>query len=213
MKTITLGQVRRNWRIYVLIVPVLVLVGTFSYFPAVSATYHSFVRWDGDAVSQYVKLGNFRRALSDPVLAKAFGTVMILIAANLVKMIPSIITAVLIHRLISVRARYLYRVAFVIPMIIPGMARAIQTMIGLSELGRIWRAMIRLSDAPTQRAASTNSFSFKVSTELRTNLATPTQETKARATKRRNKPLNIRPRGVSRRVTMRMTYKSKLGNA
>jgi len=46
---------------------------------------------------------------------------MIFIAANLVKMIPSIITAVVIHRLISRRARYLYRVAFVIPMIIPMM--------------------------------------------------------------------------------------------
>ena len=121
MKTITLRQVRRNWQIYALIVPTLVLVGTFSYFPAASAMYHAFFRWNGDDAPQYVEFENFRRAFSDPVLAKAFGTVMILIAANLVKMIPSIITAVLIHRLISNRARYLYRVAFVIPMIIPAM--------------------------------------------------------------------------------------------
>lgn len=121
MKTITLGQVRRNWHIYALMVPTIVLVGTFAYFPAASAAYHAFFRWNGDDVSRYVRFDNFRRAFSDPVLGKAFGTVMILIAANLVKMIPSIITAVLIHRLISDRARYLYRVAFVIPMIIPGM--------------------------------------------------------------------------------------------
>lgn len=121
MKTIRLRQVRHYWRIYALVLPAIAIVLTFSYFPAVSATYHAFFRWNGDDLSQFVRLANFRRALSDPMLARSFGFVMILIAANLVKMVPTIVTAVVIHRLVSARARYLYRVAFVIPMIIPAM--------------------------------------------------------------------------------------------
>jgi raffinose/stachyose/melibiose transport system permease protein len=41
--------------------------------------------------------------------------------ANILKMIPSIATAVVIHRLRSEKANYWYRVLFVVPMIIPGM--------------------------------------------------------------------------------------------
>jgi len=121
MKTVTVAQLRHHWRIYLLLLPTMAVVLTFAYFPAVSGVYHSFYTWNGDDIAEYVGLENFRRAIADPVLIKAFGTVMIFIAANLVKMIPSIITAVVIHRLISQRARYLYRVAFVIPMVIPSM--------------------------------------------------------------------------------------------
>jgi raffinose/stachyose/melibiose transport system permease protein len=57
----------------------------------------------------------------DPVLWSGFGIVFILVAFNIPKMIPSIATAVFIHRLKSEKFNYIYRVLFVIPMIIPGM--------------------------------------------------------------------------------------------
>lgn len=57
----------------------------------------------------------------DPVLWRGFSVIAILVVANIVKMIPSIATAVVIHRLKSDAANYWYRVLFVIPMIIPGM--------------------------------------------------------------------------------------------
>ncbi|MFW6145791.1 MAG: carbohydrate ABC transporter permease [Planctomycetota bacterium] len=121
MKTITVSQLRHHWKLYLLLLPTMAFVLTFSYFPAVSGVYHSVFRWNGDDIAEYVGAANFRRAFTDPELVKAFGIVMIFIAANLVKMIPSIITAVVIHRMVSERARYLYRVAFVIPMVIPAM--------------------------------------------------------------------------------------------
>ncbi|MGA0368807.1 MAG: hypothetical protein ACO3N7_05090, partial [Kiritimatiellia bacterium] len=52
-------------------------------------------------------------------LWSGFGVIAVLVLANLMKMLPSIITAVVIHRLKSETANYWYRVLFVIPMIIP----------------------------------------------------------------------------------------------
>jgi len=121
MKTVTFRQLRHLWPVYLLVLPALGLIAAFSYFPAASATFHSFYRWNGDDITEFVGWGNFTRALQDPVLGEAFTLVMMFIAANLIKMVPSIVTAVVIHRLASDRSRYLYRVAFVIPMIIPGM--------------------------------------------------------------------------------------------
>ncbi len=61
------------------------------------------------------------RKTGDWLLWKSFNLIFILIAANLLKMWPAIFAAVCIHRLKSERWQYLYRVLFVIPMIIPQM--------------------------------------------------------------------------------------------
>lgn len=119
MKTISTRQLPNYWHLYLLVLPSLALLVTFAYFPAWSAIYHSFFNWNGGDVKIFVGLDNFRRAFSDPMLGHAFIVVMILILANLVKMIPSIATAVVIHRLRSEKWGYIYRVLFVVPMIIP----------------------------------------------------------------------------------------------
>lgn len=121
MKVITVSQLRHRWGLYLLILPAMAFICTFSYFPAVSGIYHAAFRWDGDEQEEYIGLENFYRAFTDEALGAAFLVVGLLVLTNLVKMVPSIATAVVIHRMTSERARYLYRVLFIIPMIIPGM--------------------------------------------------------------------------------------------
>ena len=107
----------REWKLYFFIIPSLLLVAVFSYFPAGSAIYHSFFDWGGGDSKQFIGFANFKRALADTTLWTSFVTVSILIAFNLFKMIPSIVMAVLIHRLKSDRWQYLYRVMLVVPML------------------------------------------------------------------------------------------------
>nr|MCU0792898.1 sugar ABC transporter permease [Opitutaceae bacterium] len=111
----------REWKLYFFIIPSLILVATFSYFPAASAIYHSFFDWQGGDNKQLIGLANFQRALSDTVLWDSFKTVSILIVFNLFKMIPSIAMAVMIHRLKSDASQYFYRVMLVVPMIVPSL--------------------------------------------------------------------------------------------
>jgi len=111
----------REWKLYFFILPSLLFVAVFSYFPAGSAIYHSFFDWQGGDNKELIGFANFKRILGDPVLWSAFGTVSVLIVFNLFKMIPSIMLAVLIHRLKSDRAQYGYRTLLVVPMIVPGL--------------------------------------------------------------------------------------------
>lgn len=111
----------REWKLYLFVLPSLLLIAVFSYFPAGSAIYHSFFDWQGGDNKQLIGFANFSRILDDHVLWKSFGTVSILIVFNLFKMIPSILMAVLIHRLKSDASQYTYRVLLVVPMIIPGL--------------------------------------------------------------------------------------------
>lgn len=114
-------KIQQEWRLYLFVLPSLALVLTFSYYPAISAVYHSFFEWSGGYTKQLIGFDNFRRAFHDQVLWDAFKTVSVLIVFNLFKMIPSILLAVLIHRLKSDRWQYGYRVLLVVPMIVPGL--------------------------------------------------------------------------------------------
>ena len=121
LRSISRSKALREWRLYLFMVPSLLLVLTFAYFPAASAVYHSFFIWHGGNAKQFVGLKNFRDAFQDATLWSSFATVGVLIAANIVKLIPSIGLAVLVHRLKNDKSQYLYRVLLVVPMIVPGL--------------------------------------------------------------------------------------------
>jgi len=118
---ISRSKANREWRLYFFVVPSLIMVAVFAYFPAASAIYHSFFDWQGGETKQFIGWGNFQRIWNDGVLWSSFMTVGALIIFNLFKMIPSIAMAVMIHRLRSDRWQYLYRVLLVVPMIVPGL--------------------------------------------------------------------------------------------
>jgi raffinose/stachyose/melibiose transport system permease protein len=110
-----------EWPLYLFVLPSLVLVLLFAYFPALSAVYHSFFMWHGGNAKQFVGLRNFEALVRDATLWTSFATVGVLVVANIFKLIPSIALAVLVHRLKSSRSQYLYRVILVLPMIVPGL--------------------------------------------------------------------------------------------
>jgi len=94
----------------------------FTYYPQLGTILHSFERWDGHMIREPVGLRNFHKAFTgDPLFWHTFTLVLILFAANLVKMWPSIFTAIVLHRIRSDKWQYRYRVLFVLPMIIPGL--------------------------------------------------------------------------------------------
>ena len=114
-------KLRYYWPVYLLIAIPLLLVIVFSYYPIYNGMVHIFYRWNGDTVEEFIGMGNLIRVMQDTTLLHSFGVVLIFVVANVIKMILPIITAVILHHVISDRMGYLYRVMFVIPMIIPGM--------------------------------------------------------------------------------------------
>ena len=114
-------RTRRDRSLYLFVLPPLAMVLVFSYYPSASAIYHSFFDWQGGETKQFVGWDNFRRLADDGVLWGSFGTVALLVLFNVVKMVPSIAMAVVLHRLRSERAQYWYRVLLVVPMVVPGL--------------------------------------------------------------------------------------------
>lgn len=73
-------------------------------------------------MEEYIGLDNFARLLHDSVMWKSFINLGIVMAAKLtIKLAVPLATAVLIFRLRHESWRYLYRVLFVVPMVVPSM--------------------------------------------------------------------------------------------
>jgi ABC-type glycerol-3-phosphate transport system permease component len=124
-KSIRWNQVRHHWEIYLFIVPTLVLIVLFQYYPAASGIFHSFFRWNGADVSEFVGLQNYYDLLASSAFWNSFKVAFLLGVWNVVKMLPAIAVAVWIHRCRSERVQYFYRLMFVVPMVVPGLVIAL----------------------------------------------------------------------------------------
>jgi raffinose/stachyose/melibiose transport system permease protein len=116
----TLAQAQRAFIAYLFILPSIVLLAVFMYYPAFSALYHSFFDWDGFTQATYVGLNNFAAMAEDTLMRAAALNVLELAAfAMIVSVTVPLFVARLICGLPSERAQYAFRVLFVIPLVLP----------------------------------------------------------------------------------------------
>lgn len=107
--------------LYALVLPTIVTLAIFSYYPKFDVVVMSTFRWEPPFVQEFIGLENFREAFSDPLFKDSFRLVGIILVANLIKLWPGIFAAIALHRLRNDRLRYVFQVAFVVPMIVPAM--------------------------------------------------------------------------------------------
>ncbi len=112
-------QARYHWEIYLFVIPTLVAIGLFVYYPAASGIFHSFFRWNGADIAEPQGVANYKDLLFSTAFWQSFRNAFTLGIWNVIKMIPPLFVAVAIHRCKSSRLQFLYRAMFVVPMVIP----------------------------------------------------------------------------------------------
>ncbi|MYA05787.1 MAG: sugar ABC transporter permease [Caldilineaceae bacterium SB0664_bin_22] len=126
---------------YLMLVPTMVLLGVFMYYPAFLGLYRSLFDWAPGLDADFVGLGNMLQLSLWYVLSTVF---------------VSLFVAILLHRMISQRLKYLYRFLAILPVIIPGIVllmlwkfiydatvgplNMLLIAIGLEEWTRAWLA-------------------------------------------------------------------------
>ena len=102
------------------LVPTMVILLGFSYYPAFEAIKGSFFEWDGFNDPEWVGFENYVKLFSDPVFQISLKNVLKWSAGSIViQLVAPLIGALLIFNLKSRRAQYWYRVIFVLPMVVP----------------------------------------------------------------------------------------------
>ncbi len=113
-------MVRQSAGLYYLLLPTLTLLVIFNFYPAVSIFKHAFYHYDIGGVKEYIGLGNFAAILLDENFFLSVKNMFKFMAFSLATSltIPLIVAGLIFH-LRSERARYLMRVLFVVPMVVP----------------------------------------------------------------------------------------------
>jgi len=105
---------------YFLLLPTIVLLLLFSYYPIVTAFYYSFTDFSLSSVSQFIGLNNFKDMINDPYLWIGFKNMLIFLCANIFKiLVAPLLAAELIFWLSGERLKQFLRTAFVVPTIVP----------------------------------------------------------------------------------------------
>ncbi len=113
-------RIKRYRSAYFFIIPTMLLLLVFNYYPALSAMYHSLTMWNGFTPPTFVGLENFIEVFTDPVMKKAFSNLILLaIWRVLLTLTVPLLVAELIFAVKGEAAQHRYRLLFVIPLVVP----------------------------------------------------------------------------------------------
>ncbi|MBB6670754.1 carbohydrate ABC transporter permease [Cohnella nanjingensis] len=116
-----LQQAWRARQAYLFLLPLLISIVVFNYYPPVSGMYHAFFDWNLSGKEEFIGLANFREIFRDQVFLDSIPTLVILtIPRLLIGVIVPLIMAEMIFAVKSSRLKYGYRVLILLPMVIPG---------------------------------------------------------------------------------------------
>jgi ABC-type sugar transport system permease subunit len=144
-----------RWVPFLFLVPVAAELVVFRYIPTASALYHSLTNWDGLRRDKFVGLANFVDLFSDNVFRAAFVNMLEYTAIRTAFVLLFAFTAAeLIFSLRNERLRMFWKIAFVIPLIVPrsvvylmwafifdpqvGLVNELLTLVGLGGLQQPW---------------------------------------------------------------------------
>jgi len=106
---------------YLMLLPTIILLLIFNYYPAFSGLYHAFTEWNPGSSTEWVGLENFRSLIHNRFFIAGLRNVGILVVVSILKSLSMpLLVAELIFNLRNNATRYLFRSLFIAPLIIPG---------------------------------------------------------------------------------------------
>ncbi len=103
----------------IFVAPAILMNLLFDWYPMFEGIYRSFYRWDGYNTAVFVGLENFVSIFNDDIFWVSVANMLFFLALGVILMFPTIVTSVILFRIRNLRAQYLYRVLFCIPMVVP----------------------------------------------------------------------------------------------
>ncbi len=86
-------DLKKTWHLYLFLLPTFVFVLIFRYYPAGSAVFHAFTKWNGAGIETWVGLANFREMANDVILLASLKNIAIILFAALIKVLIFPLTA------------------------------------------------------------------------------------------------------------------------
>ena len=117
---------RGSFSPYIMILPTLLLLALFNFYPIILSLIKSMFRWSGSfgefGINEFIGLGNYISLLSDSIFWQSWGNAAFFMVTGIaVNLIFPFLCAVMIFSIANGRSSYRWRVFFVAPMVVPSM--------------------------------------------------------------------------------------------
>ena len=120
---INLITLQRFTGYYLMLLPTFVLLSIFNFIPFFWAFSKSFYEFEIGEEATFVGFANYLEYFNDPTFILSFGNMLFLtLCAVIITIIFPLTIAKLIFSLSSDRARYIYRIVFLVPIVVPAVA-------------------------------------------------------------------------------------------
>jgi raffinose/stachyose/melibiose transport system permease protein len=112
---------------YIMILPIMILLSIFAFYPIILSLVKSFYRWSGTfnndyGINQFIGFKNYVDLLKDEIFWTSWkNTLFFVLTGAIVNLICPFVCALLIFSLRDEKVSYRWRVAFVAPMVVPSM--------------------------------------------------------------------------------------------
>ncbi len=111
---------------YFMIAPTLILLAIFSLYPVALSVIESFFRWSGgfggNGINEFNGLSNYISLFKDPVFWQSWGnSLFFMVTGVAVNLIFPFLCGFMIFSIKNSAESYRWRVAFVVPMVVPSM--------------------------------------------------------------------------------------------
>lgn len=105
---------------YLFLLPTMTLLVVFSYYPVLSSFYHSFTQWNAFNPAVFVGIQNYKTMFTDPIFITSFYNLFILLVCSIaIAVSMPLLTAELIFHVRGKTSQNIYRLLFVLPLIVP----------------------------------------------------------------------------------------------
>jgi raffinose/stachyose/melibiose transport system permease protein len=119
MMTLTLRSLRYRPVLAVLLLPSLVLIGVFSYYPAVRSLIGGFYQWNGFSPPVYAGVSQFKQYLQSPTFSTEAKNLAILVGGSILITLVSQFTAAEIVMHLPRRPAAVAKYLLVLPIVLP----------------------------------------------------------------------------------------------
>jgi len=148
-------QIRKSWQAYALLAPIFIVMIIFVYYPPLLGLVRAFYNWAPNKVPIFIGLQNFVAYLEYSESGREIANMTKLLSFNLISgVVVPFIMAELIFSIRSSLSKEVYRLAMVIPILVPGVVflllwkhiydanigpiNGLLEIVGLSNLTRDW---------------------------------------------------------------------------
>lgn len=107
---------------YLFLMPAVLIITIFKYYPFLTSIYHSVYKWNGANVNLFCGLENYKELFMDRSFRSSISNIIVVcIATVIINLIFPFMAAELIMNLRGDRRRHFFQMGFIVPMVVPSM--------------------------------------------------------------------------------------------